>query len=134
MAMYCTACHRPYRPQTVLAPYAAAGIGTPTYTPGACECGSTQFEGTFSSADCCWSADDERLRAAMALAVRERIGVLPADGDRTDWCGYMTRKREKRKGSESFHAYAPTPAEAIEATWAAFMAANGQAQGPSPAR
>lgn len=134
MSMQCTACRRPYRPQTVLAPYAAAGIGTPSYTPGACECGGTQFEGAFSSADTCWSAspDDQRLLEAMALAVRERIGVLPADGQRTDWAGYMTRKREKRKGSESFHAYAPTPAEAIEATWAAFMASNDPHERASP--
>lgn len=123
MPMHCTACRKPYQPSRALAPYAAAGIGAPAYTPGACECGGTQFEGAFSSADS-WHDDGQRLLSAMALATRERIGVLPADGDRTDWCGYMTRKREKRKGSQSWHAYGRTPAEAIEATWAEFMASN----------
>ncbi len=127
MSMKCTACRKPYQPSRALAPFAAGGMYPPAYTPGACECGGTQFEGVFSSGD---SVDNQRLLNAMALATRERIGVLPADGDRTDWCGYMTRKREKRKGSQSWHAYGPTPAEAIEATWAEFMASNAKFSGP----
>lgn len=65
--------------------------------------------------------DEQRALGAVVLAMRERIGVLPGEGDRTDWCGYMTRKRDKRKGFDSWTAYAPTPAEAIEAVWAEFL-------------
>ena len=123
MSMQCTSCGKPYQPSRAVAPFAAAGIYPPIYTPGACECGGTRFEGMCSSADS-WHDDSQRLLNAMALATRERIGVLPADDPRTDWSGYMSRKRHKRRGIDSWTAYAPTPAEAIEAVWAEFMASN----------
>ena len=71
-------------------------------------------------------SDIKRASDAYALMERERIGVLPADEPRNDWCGYMTRKRHKRKGIDSWNAYAPTPVEAIEAVWAKFQAEAGQ--------
>lgn len=48
LSMYCVACKRPYRPSRVVAPFAAPQIGSMPMTPGACECGSTQFEGQVS--------------------------------------------------------------------------------------
>ena len=71
--------------------------------------------------DCDKCAARARLDAALALQLSERISVLPADAPRTDWCGHMLRKRDKRKGCDSWCAYAPTPMEAIEAVYEEYL-------------
>lgn len=80
--------------------------------------------------------DRARLLAAHDLALQERIGVLPADPPRTDWCGYIMRRkgwtrgpRPRRPQFDSWTAYAPTPTEAIEAVWAAYQASQAAPSG-----
>lgn len=54
---------------------------------------------------------------ACQVMVRERVAVYPAEPPRTDWYGQIMRKRDKKKGFDTWGCYAPTPHKAVLAAY-----------------